>query len=236
MTLPSYAVDFRGFPACPCQATWLPAFEHEAQRRGIIPGALHFFQLIGDNPRSGSTHLGGGATDWFHVDGLVELARQMGADPTWHRPFNWDGNDGIEHDHSVLRGCPHLSLTAREQITAVDADGDGLAGTTTPDPGPRPLSGRTWQEGITWAQQQEDDMADPATQKLLDDILAEAKAAHAGVTALRGAEADRARATRQRDAAIAAALDALGSAVASRAAKSQVQKIKQLLTAEEATP
>ena len=164
-TLPSYAVTFRGLPACPCQVTWIPAYEHELQRRGIITGTLAIAQLIGTNPSSGSTHTTGGASDFWltgqRADDAVWVARQMGADPTWHRLAGWDNGGGSEHIHSVLRGCPHLSPTAAAQITAVDGNGDGIGGTTTPDPGPRPLSGRTWREGIAWALQQEDDMPAP---------------------------------------------------------------------------
>lgn len=151
------AVDFRGLPACTCQATWLPAYEHELQRRGLMVGPLRIFQLIGGNPSSGGTHTGGGAADLLDLPGTedVWVARQMGADPTWARPFNWDGAGGIAHIHSVLRGCPHLSPSAAAQIVAVDNNGDGLVG-DAPDPGPRPLSGRTWQQGIEWQRQQEE--------------------------------------------------------------------------------
>lgn len=162
--LPAYAVDFRGFPACPCQAVWIPAFERHLQRLGIIDGPLSIAQLIGFFAGSGSTHTGGGASDFWLLgaiaDRAVAEARQMGADPTWHRLEGWDNGSGDEHVHSVLRGCPHLSLSAKAQIIAVDNNGDGLLG-DLPDPGPRPLSGRTWQEGIDWAHQQEDDMPAP---------------------------------------------------------------------------
>lgn len=47
MALPAYAVDFRGHPACPCQVAWLPVFEAEAQRRGILSGPLPISQIIG---------------------------------------------------------------------------------------------------------------------------------------------------------------------------------------------
>ena len=84
-----------------------------------------------------------------------------------------------------------------------------------------------------------DDMADPAVQAQLDRIEATAIDARNQIAALRGAEADRAVATRKRDAEITAALDSLSGLVTSRAGKDQVRKIKQLLLehdAEEATP
>jgi hypothetical protein len=126
--------DFRGFPACTCQVAWLPVYERELQRRDIIDGPLVIAQLIGGFSGSGGTHSTGGASDlWLtgaRAEDAVWVARQMGADPTWHRLPGWDtGNTGAEHIHSVLRGCP--------------------------------LSGRTWQEGIEWQRQQEDDMPAP---------------------------------------------------------------------------
>lgn len=164
MALPPYAVTFRGHPACPCQVTWLPVFEAEAQRRGILAGPLPISQLIGGAATSAGTHSTGGAADFYplagiDVDGdagLVWLARQMGADATWHRWFNWDGHNGVEHVHSVLTGCVHNGA-ARYQIDKVRAGLNGLANDFKDD-GPRPLSGRTWQQGIQWARQQEDDM------------------------------------------------------------------------------
>ena len=39
MTLPTYTVWFRGRPACPCLAEWLPVFEAELIRRGVIKPA-----------------------------------------------------------------------------------------------------------------------------------------------------------------------------------------------------
>lgn len=191
MSLPSYAVDFRGHAACPCQAAWLPAFEAEAQRRGLLAGPLPISQLIGGYSGSGGTHASGGAADFYPLsvvkqvdgtDGLVWLARQMGADATWHRRYNWDGAGGVEHVHSVLRGCPHNG-PARYQLVAVDQGFNGLGhlGQSAGDDGPRPLSGRTWQQGIEWARQQEDDM--PYTEQQLRQIVREeaTKAATAAV-------------------------------------------------------
>jgi hypothetical protein len=164
MALPSYAVDYDGHPACPCQVVWLPVFEAEAQRRGYLRGPLPLSQLIGSDPRSGGTHAEGGADDTYplttitDLGGYVWLSRQMGADATWLRPYNWDGRKGVAHIHRVLTGCPHNG-PARYQIDAVRAGLNGLAN-HGPDDGPRPLSGRTWQQGIEWAEEQEDDMKD----------------------------------------------------------------------------
>lgn len=173
MALPPYAVDFRGHPACPCQVEWLPAFEHEAQRRGILSGPLPISQIIGGAAQSGGTHLTGGADDTFpltgiDVDAYVWLSRQMGADATWLRPFNWDGKGGVAHIHRVLTGCIH-NEAARYQIDKVRAGLNGLANDFKDD-GPRPLSGRTWQQGIRWASEQE------ASEVTPEDIKAIAKA------------------------------------------------------------
>lgn len=156
MSLPSYAVTFRGFPACPCLATWLPAYEAELQRRGLLSGPLKLFQLIGGAAASAGTHSQGGAYDTqFIGDTAIGVARQMGADATWHRRLNWDGAGGMAHVHGVLRGCPHNG-PAHYQLDAVDAGFNGLGhlGHGAPDDGPRPLSGRTWQQGMAWARQQ----------------------------------------------------------------------------------
>jgi len=158
---------FRGRPACECQAEWLPVFEQLAQARGILTGPLPLSQLIGGAVQSGGTHATGGADDTFpltsihNVAAYVRLSRDMGADATWLRPFNWNGKGGVAHVHRVLRDCPHNG-PARYQITAVDANGNGLGdgGMGGRDDGPRPLSGRTWRQGIEWAKQQmEDDVA-----------------------------------------------------------------------------
>lgn len=153
MSLPSYAVTFRGLPACPCLASWIPGYEAELQRRGLLSGSIRLYQLIGGAPASGGTHTQGGAfdTQWIG-EAAIWVARQMGADATWHRPNNWDGAGGMEHVHGVLTGCPHNG-PAHYQIDAVRAGYNGLGylGHAATDTGPRPLSGRTWQQGLAWA-------------------------------------------------------------------------------------
>lgn len=156
-------VMFRGKPACECLASWLPVYERLLQARGILAGELHIYQLIGGAAASAGMHSKGGAFDLLDLPGDedVALARQMGADATWSRPLGWDGKGGMPHIHGVLTGCPHNG-PARYQIDAVRAGFNGLGhlGHGAPDTGPRPLSGRTWQQGIAWANQQmEDDMA-----------------------------------------------------------------------------
>lgn len=145
---------FRGFEACACLAAWLPVYEAELQRRGTLVGPLKIYQLIGGAAASGGTHATGGAFDISDLGGDVDLevARQMGADATWSRT---PAQGFMQHIHGVLRGCPHNS-PARYQIDAVDDGYNGLGrkGQGGPDDGPRPLSGRTWTEGIAWAEEQ----------------------------------------------------------------------------------
>jgi len=168
MSMPSYAELFRGLPACPCQIEWIPKFE--AHCRSTIPGfmgTLSLAQLIGLYEASGNTHgdpggdglrKGGGVSDFWLTGKMADLvvaeARKAGADATWHRRPNWDGDGGAEHVHSVLRGDIHATVEALTQIASVERNDDGLAG-TAPDSGPRPLSGRTWREGIEWMEEQE---------------------------------------------------------------------------------
>jgi hypothetical protein len=138
---------------------WIPAFEEHCNRVVAgFRGTLAIAQLIGLNPSSGDTHAGGGYGDYWlrgtMADLVVAEARKAGADPTWHRQPNWDGRGGDEHVHSGLRGCPHMSAAGLVQVGSVDRNDDGLAG-TAPDSGPRPLSYRTWREGIEWMEEQE---------------------------------------------------------------------------------
>lgn len=155
MTLPGYVVDFRGHPACPCLAAWLPVYEAELQRRGSLVGPLRIYQLIGTAPASAGVHRDGGAFDITDLVGDidVEVARQMGADASWARTA---AQGFTPHIHGVLTGCPHNG-PARYQIDAVRADYNGLGhlGHGGRDDGPRPLSGRTWREGIEWAEEQD---------------------------------------------------------------------------------
>lgn len=150
---------FRGFPACDCLVAWLPVYEAELQRRGQLAGDLPIFQLIGNAPASGGVHADGGAFDVSDLTGDADVwvARQMGADATWART---KAQGFTPHLHGVLRGCPH-NWPARYQIDAVDDGFNGLGqnGHGGPDDGPRPLSKRTWREGIAWANEQGDDMA-----------------------------------------------------------------------------
>jgi hypothetical protein len=170
VTLPSYAVDFRGKPACPCLAEWLPVYEAELQRRGQLAGDLPIYQLIGGAAASGGTHASGGAFDISDLTGDADVwvARQMGADATWARTR---AQGFTPHLHGVLRGCPHND-PARYQLADVDNGWNGLAGNSRAhDDGPRPLSGRTWREGIAWAIEQGDDM--PFTEEQLRAIIAD---------------------------------------------------------------
>lgn len=145
--------SFRGYPCCSCLAKWLPAYEKELLRRGVIRFNLDVFQLIGGAKASAGTHSQGGAFDIAQFsDEALWVARQMGADADWHRSR---AQGFMPHAHGVLRGCPHNG-PARYQIDAVDRGYNGLGwkGLGGRDDGPRPLSGRTWKQGIAWAKKQ----------------------------------------------------------------------------------
>lgn len=147
---------FRGKPACSCLLKWLPAYEAELLRRGLLKSNLDVWQLIGGAAASGGTHALGGCFDIAQTSReQIAIARQMGADATWFRRYNWDGKGGMAHTHGVLRGCPHNG-PARYQIAAVDQGYNGLGwmGRGGKDDGPRPLTRRTWQQGIAWAKSQ----------------------------------------------------------------------------------
>lgn len=143
---------FRGKPACTCLVEWLPVFEGELLRRGVIKQSIDIAQLIGGAKASGGTHATGGAADiWQHDPVTVKVAREMGA-AAWART----AAQGFDpHTHLVLNGCPH-NEPARYQIAAL-ADGFnglGKGGRGAKDDGPTPRQLRTWQEGIEWARRQ----------------------------------------------------------------------------------
>lgn len=141
--------SFRGYPACTCLAEWLPVFEAELKRRGVIKNSIDVAQLIGSAPQSAATHKPGGAFDiWQHDATTVKIAREMGA-AAWART-RAQGFD--PHTHGVLNGCPHNS-GGRYQIRALKLGRNGLgwAGLGGKDDGPAPRSLRTWREGIKWA-------------------------------------------------------------------------------------
>ena len=147
---------FRGFPCCTCLAEWLPVYEKALLRAGVIKKSIDIYQLTGGAPESGGTHSKGGAFDIAQGSDLaISIARKMGADATWRR-HTWQGFS-IDHTHGVLSGCAHNS-PARYQISAVDDGYNGLGanGRGGKDDGPRPLSKRTWVQGIAWAKAQED--------------------------------------------------------------------------------
>lgn len=230
--LPEYAVWFRGKPACPCLAEWLPEYEIELQRRGLLVGSLTIYQLIGGAAASGGTHTKGGAADLLDLAGDTEVwvARQMGADAGWTRPYNWDGNGGMAHDHLVLRGCPHNGPAAY-QIDAVDAgfNGLGTGGRGGPDTGPRPLSGRTWREGIKWAKAQQREAWDEmASKDEIRDLLREEVKAPLIAAMKRIAANQRDRVERFHNEQ-EAALDQLEQTVSDDASRAQVRALRERL-------
>jgi hypothetical protein len=227
--IPEYAVDFRERPACPCLAEWLPVYEAELQRRGLLSGPLPIMQLIGFADASNGVHSKGGAADLAHTtDEAIAVARQMGADAAWHRPANFDGQGAPEHDHMVLRGCPHNG-PARYQIPAVDKGFNGLGdlGMGGKDDGPRPLSKRTWRQGIKWAKEQ-GDWLDMATEKEIRQLLKEEVRAPLRETMKRIAANQRAR-VKSQHAELSKGLAELDTMVTDDASKAQVDRLRAML-------
>ena len=198
-------------------------------RRGILSSALPIMQLIGFADASNGVHSKGGAADLQHTtDEAVAVARQMGADAAWHRPFNFDGQGAPEHDHMVLRGCPH-NAPARYQIPAVDKGFNGLGdgGMAARDDGPRPLSRRTWRQGITWARKQ-GDWLDMATEKEIRQLLKEEVRAPLRETMKRIAANQRAR-VKSQHAELSKGLAQLSGMVTDDASKAQVDRLRDML-------
>lgn len=151
-------VNGRKWPVCSCLKAWLPVYQDELIRRGVIKRGLDVYQTIGGSSKSGGTHVSGQCVDTGQRSAeAIKVARQMGADASWNRPYNWDNAKGMAHAHLNLRGCPHGSAAADRQYSSefqgVDHGKNGLAN-GAPDPGPKPLSKRTWQQGIAWAKAQ----------------------------------------------------------------------------------
>lgn len=142
---------FHGKPTCECGVESLPLVEQVMLAKGLIRYNLDIYQLIGSYAGSANTHLAGLVVDsGQYSDAQLRVWRDMGYDATWHRTTA-QGFD-IDHAHGAARGCPH-NVYADYQIDAVDAGYNGLGdgGRKGPDNGPRPLSHRTWQEGVAWA-------------------------------------------------------------------------------------
>lgn len=144
---PGYG-PFRGRVACDCLRAWLPVFEAELNRVGVIKHSIDVAQLTGGASQSGGTHSRGGAADvWQHDDRTIKIAREMGA-AAWART-RAQGFD--PHCHLVLNGCPHNG-PARYQIADLAGGMNGLAGRARArDDGPTPRRLRTWTAGIKWA-------------------------------------------------------------------------------------
>ena len=215
-TLPSYAVTFRGLPACPCLAEWLPWFERMAVVRSIVAESIDIAQLIGGAPQSGGTHVDGGAADlWQHTWDTQELARTMGAAAFVRLPPAFD-----PHTHLVLVGCPHNG-PARYQIGALAEgfNGLGTGGRGGRDTGPGTQHPPTWRDGIEWAKTQlEDDVAAEDVWQFKvterdDETEATERSAEFLLADAHRRSGDAARSARRAEAAVTALAKALGPEV-----------------------
>jgi hypothetical protein len=146
----------RRWTVCRCLQKWLPAYESELLRRGLIRECIDLYQTIGNASASAKTHSTGGCADLKQTTtDQLRVARNMGA-AAWRRDA--DPNDGQPnmsptHTHLSLKGCPHAHSSAKAQVVSCEKGHNGLAGNGRDD-GPRDgvqLPLRTWEQGITWA-------------------------------------------------------------------------------------
>lgn len=199
-------VMFRGKPACTCLAAWLPAYEAELLRRGVIVHSIDIYQLNGNAEASAGTHKGGAFDIAQTSDTALLVAREMGAPATWRRT---PAQGFILHAHGVLRGCPH-NASARYQIDAVDAGYNGLGrgGLGGKDDGPRVTTRRTWQQGIAWAAEQGKTTLPPRVLKTRAQLLQDIRETEAEIARVKAARKV-AQSKREPVAVHAEAIDAL---------------------------
>ena len=142
--------------ACPHMAQWWPVFTALVKQRFGV--SLEILQAAGSYSKSGATHVEGASVDWRTwrftpavVNGIVALAREMGARATWYRT-KAQGFD--PHVHMAL-DCPCRS-GADYQTAAVDAGYNGLGarGRGGKDTHPAPSTRRDYKAGIAWATKQ----------------------------------------------------------------------------------
>ena len=142
--------------ACPHMAQWWPVFTALVKQRFGV--SLEILQAAGSYSKSGATHVEGTSVDWRTwrftlavVNGIVALAREMGARATWYRA-KAQGFD--PHVHMAL-DCPCRS-GADYQTAAVDAGYNGLGknGRGGKDTHPAPSTRRDYKAGIAWATKQ----------------------------------------------------------------------------------
>ena len=142
--------------ACPHMAQWWPVFTALVKQR--FGASLEILQAAGSYSKSGATHVEGTSVDWRTwrftpavVNGIVALAREMGARATWYRT-KAQGFD--PHVHMAL-DCPCRS-GADYQTAAVDAGYNGLGknGRGGKDTHPAPSTRRDYKAGIAWATKQ----------------------------------------------------------------------------------
>ena len=149
-------VDGDSALACPHMAQWWPVFTALVKDRFGV--SLEILQAAGSYSKSGATHVEGTSVDWRTwrftpavVNGIVALAREMGARATWYRT-KAQGFD--PHVHMAL-DCPCRS-GADYQTAAVDAGYNGLGarGRGGKDTHPAPSMRRDYKAGIAWATKQ----------------------------------------------------------------------------------
>lgn len=141
---PTERISWRGRKACRCMIDNIEkVVEPRLKKAGIIKNSIDIFQAAySGSSLSAGTHLGGGAIDVAQYgDPAVKIWRESGW-AFWRRvPPAFD-----YHGHGILNGCPHVSSSARDQITDYKNGRNGLAN-NGPDPGPR-ITLPTWRDAI----------------------------------------------------------------------------------------
>ena len=137
--------------ACTHLAEWLVAYDALQVARGR--GHVTYYQTMGGADASAGTHNCGSAWDMAWMgDAAIMDAREMGA-AQWHRIPGRNGwpSSGTDHGHGLIR-CGDNGCNDYQYAAWLNGwNGLGLGGQGAGDPLPKPVSLRTWQQGIIWA-------------------------------------------------------------------------------------
>lgn len=141
--------NFRGYPCSDELAEWLTWYQRVCLDEGVIKKNLDVYQLQGTYTKSGNTHIDGYAFDIAQCDGdALWIADQMGS-------FSWRRTPKqgfIYHQHGGLYGIPKMNAALAGQGRDRKAGWNGLVGRSRARDR-RPVSGRTWDQGVRWAKE-----------------------------------------------------------------------------------
>ena len=124
--------------ACPHMAQWWPVFTRLVKDRFGV--SLEILQAAGSYSKSGATHVEGTSVDWRTwrftpavVNGIVALAREMGARATWYRT-KAQGFDPHVHMASTAPAAPGPTTRPQLSTPATTASGRAAEAARTPTP------------------------------------------------------------------------------------------------------